>query len=196
MEVAVRRERSLLQFLRRRVLIIYKEGQIRSRILIGKLFLSFYFLFFFIVFMYELFLCICCFYVCVFLCVCICVYYFTLAVYSWYCFFFILNFDLIRYCQDSVKDLMATIAKLDSNGVQVLAEARPKTGGSPHVDSSTGDLTTGPPVKIKSDQTEMGKDDPNEDWCAVCMDGGELVCCDKCPKVFHQACHIPSLSVE
>ncbi|XP_060532404.1 E3 ubiquitin-protein ligase TRIM33 isoform X2 [Cylas formicarius] len=99
--------------------------------------------------------------------------------------------SLDKFCEDSVKDLMATIAKLDSNGVQVLAEGRQK-GGSPHVDSSTGDSAP----KIKSELMDTSKDDPNEDWCAVCMDGGELVCCDKCPKVFHQYCHIPNLSVE
>ncbi|XP_056455086.1 transcription intermediary factor 1-alpha-like [Gadus chalcogrammus] len=34
---------------------------------------------------------------------------------------------------------------------------------------------------------------PSEHWCAVCRGGGELLCCDKCPKVFHLACHVPSL---
>lgn len=104
--------------------------------------------------------------------------------------------NLDKYCEASVKDLMATIAKLDSNGVQVLAEGRSKTGGSPHVDSSTDDSVAGSSKLNKNESVEMGKDDPNEDWCAVCMDGGELVCCDKCPKVFHQFCHIPNLSVE
>ncbi|XP_044748323.1 transcription intermediary factor 1-alpha-like isoform X2 [Coccinella septempunctata] len=102
--------------------------------------------------------------------------------------------NLDKCCEDSVNDLMATIAKLDSNGVQVLAEGRQKSGGSPHVDSSTGDAA--PLCKVKPECLDTGKDDPNEDWCAVCMDGGELVCCDKCPKVFHQYCHIPNLSVE
>ncbi|XP_048196248.1 transcription intermediary factor 1-alpha isoform X4 [Perognathus longimembris pacificus] len=37
-------------------------------------------------------------------------------------------------------------------------------------------------------------DDPNEDWCAVCQNGGELLCCEKCPKVFHLSCHVPTLA--
>lgn len=37
------------------------------------------------------------------------------------------------------------------------------------------------------------EEDPNEDWCAVCQNGGELLCCDKCPKVFHLSCHVPAL---
>uniref|UniRef100_A0A7M4FJZ1 RING-type E3 ubiquitin transferase n=1 Tax=Crocodylus porosus TaxID=8502 RepID=A0A7M4FJZ1_CROPO len=37
------------------------------------------------------------------------------------------------------------------------------------------------------------EDDPNEDWCAVCQNGGELLCCEKCPKVFHLTCHVPTL---
>ncbi|XP_042268459.1 E3 ubiquitin-protein ligase TRIM33-like isoform X1 [Thunnus maccoyii] len=33
----------------------------------------------------------------------------------------------------------------------------------------------------------------SEDFCAVCLNGGDLLCCDCCPKVYHLACHIPPL---
>ncbi|KAE8296054.1 Transcription intermediary factor 1-alpha [Larimichthys crocea] len=36
-------------------------------------------------------------------------------------------------------------------------------------------------------------EDSNEALCAVCQTGGELLCCDKCLKVFHLSCHVPSL---
>ncbi|XP_067346530.1 transcription intermediary factor 1-alpha isoform X1 [Channa argus] len=46
----------------------------------------------------------------------------------------------------------------------------------------------------ESDKRAEPEEDPNEDWCAVCQNGGELLCCDKCPKVFHLSCHIPTLN--
>ena len=33
----------------------------------------------------------------------------------------------------------------------------------------------------------------HDDDCFICDNGGELVCCDFCEKVFHMACHIPPL---
>ncbi|KAG7276672.1 hypothetical protein CRUP_032021 [Coryphaenoides rupestris] len=44
-------------------------------------------------------------------------------------------------------------------------------------------------VGVGVDGAEM----ESEDFCAVCLIGGELLCCDRCPKVFHLVCHIPPL---
>ncbi|XP_031721446.1 transcription intermediary factor 1-alpha isoform X3 [Anarrhichthys ocellatus] len=51
-----------------------------------------------------------------------------------------------------------------------------------------------PTAQPESEKRAEPEEDPNEDWCAVCQNGGELLCCDKCPKVFHLACHIPALN--
>ncbi|KAM3871622.1 E3 ubiquitin-protein ligase TRIM33 [Diretmus argenteus] len=42
---------------------------------------------------------------------------------------------------------------------------------------------------------EKDPNDPNEDWCAVCINGGDLLCCDRCPKVFHMKCHVPTIKI-
>merc|ERR1719318_583335 len=45
-------------------------------------------------------------------------------------------------------------------------------------------------------RSESGFDEGqnNEDYCGVCRNGGQLLCCDTCPKVYHLNCHIPALS--
>lgn len=43
------------------------------------------------------------------------------------------------------------------------------------------------------DQNQARMEDSNEVLCAVCQSGGELLCCDKCHKVFHLTCHVPTL---
>ncbi|XP_060570139.1 E3 ubiquitin-protein ligase TRIM33-like isoform X2 [Ruditapes philippinarum] len=43
-------------------------------------------------------------------------------------------------------------------------------------------------------QPKHDPSDPSEDYCAVCHNGGDLLCCDKCPKVFHLQCHVPAIS--
>ncbi|KAM9311439.1 transcription intermediary factor 1-alpha [Gastrophryne carolinensis] len=86
---------------------------------------------------------------------------------------------------------------LDQNGNRAKPDMVPRRD----TPDSTGDRHVMQPGAYQrandwgsQDQVSGGKeDDPNEDWCAVCQNGGELLCCEKCPKVFHLSCHVPTL---
>ncbi|XP_064019751.1 tripartite motif-containing protein 66 isoform X1 [Pogoniulus pusillus] len=63
------------------------------------------------------------------------------------------------------------------------------------VDTLSADqkLNNGISIMKKSPVTQEVNPIENEDFCAVCLNGGELLCCDHCPKVFHLSCHVPAL---
>ncbi|XP_014247259.1 E3 ubiquitin-protein ligase TRIM33 isoform X2 [Cimex lectularius] len=98
---------------------------------------------------------------------------------------------LNNLCQASLNDVLKTLSNLDKT-----LDNTESGKGEGLVHSSTGPRAQNS-CKLQNQPSppkgEWQKEDPNEDWCAVCMDGGELVCCDNCPKVFHINCHIPRL---
>ncbi|XP_077425517.1 uncharacterized protein LOC144054192 isoform X2 [Vanacampus margaritifer] len=50
-----------------------------------------------------------------------------------------------------------------------------------------------PTWEVAQNSEDKSKETESEDFCAVCLNGGDLLCCDCCPKVYHLACHLPSL---
>ncbi|KAG7473729.1 hypothetical protein MATL_G00098970 [Megalops atlanticus] len=63
---------------------------------------------------------------------------------------------------------------------------------NPKLDPAPGPLSV-PAGEVELEHREEAEVMENEDFCAVCLNGGDLLCCDRCPKVFHLACHVPAL---
>jgi len=61
-----------------------------------------------------------------------------------------------------------------------------KKEASPSSDKKKAKAARKSEQKAKRNRREF--EDGNRDYCNVCKNGGDLLCCDHCPRAFHLAC--------
>ena len=50
-----------------------------------------------------------------------------------------------------------------------------------------------PSANDEEEEMEDDSEGEHADYCFLCKDGGELLCCDRCPLAYHLSCLIPPL---
>lgn len=86
----------------------------------------------------------------------------------------------------SVSDVQT--GRLSANGMVIVKEENK----SPDVGTYQMSLPHNPDDRQNDAAFDEGQS--NEDYCGVCRNGGQLLCCDTCPKVYHLNCHVPALT--
>lgn len=100
--------------------------------------------------------------------------------------------DEVSFVQSSVGSSLPDSSTAAKSKPRQQQKTSPSVKITVPVSTKLPEKSTNTQIKKTEKRTEP-EEDPNEDWCAVCQNGGELLCCDKCPKVFHLSCHIPTL---
>ncbi|KAJ7411177.1 hypothetical protein WISP_103935 [Willisornis vidua] len=104
------------------------------------------------------------------------------------------DYSSFKINKDSPPEGLKSGQKSSEDRTLFISQAAGQTQ-SPPADTLSVDqkLSNGISSIKKSPVTHEVSPIENEDFCAVCLNGGELLCCDHCPKVFHLSCHVPAL---